>query len=189
MQMPTGQCLKALSLFAADCFSVKAEAGRPSCGGRRTVSCFGTALKYRLSQRCSACGQVICAWPPRNVGAVAQTFHSIQAQRTHPEALQRWRTRQFRAVPKQQAVRRPPKDGRPASTLTDKQLAVQSDKAFRHWPTGICIWPNVELSGAQRRRRAARSVRSRPPLGLRLTAGLGRLLTGKVYCRKLAARI
>ena len=44
MQMPTGQCFKALSLFTADCFSVKAEAGRPSCGGRRTVCCFGTAL-------------------------------------------------------------------------------------------------------------------------------------------------
>ena len=54
MQMPTGQCLSALSLFTADCFSVKAEAGRPSCGGRRTACCFGTALKRRLRQRCSA---------------------------------------------------------------------------------------------------------------------------------------
>ena len=94
----------------------------------------------------------------------------------------------FRAVPKQQTVRRPPQDGRPASALTDKQSAMQSDKAFRHWPIGICIWPNVEESGDQRRRWAARSVKSRPPLGLRFTAGLGRLLTGKVYSRKLAAR-
>ena len=60
---------------------------------------------------------------------------------TRPEALQRWRTRHFRAVPKQQAVRRPPQDGRPASALTEKQSAVKSDNALRHWPVGICIWP------------------------------------------------
>ena len=61
--MPTGQCLNALSLSTVDCLSVKAEAGRPSFGGRRTACCFGIALKRQVRQRRNASGRVIRAWP------------------------------------------------------------------------------------------------------------------------------
>ena len=54
---------KALSLSIADCLPVKAEAGRPSCGGRRTACCFGTALKCTLRLRFNASDRVTCAWP------------------------------------------------------------------------------------------------------------------------------
>ena len=43
------------------CLSVKAEAGRPSFGGRRTACCLGNALKCRLRQRFNASGRVTCA--------------------------------------------------------------------------------------------------------------------------------
>ena len=42
--------LVVLHFSTADCLSGKAEAGRPSFGGRRTVCCFGTALKCQVRQ-------------------------------------------------------------------------------------------------------------------------------------------
>ena len=81
--MPTGECLNALSLFTANCFSVKAEAGRPSSGGRRTACCFGTALKCTVRQRFNASGRVTCAWPLRNVGAVALSCSRGQLAAVH----------------------------------------------------------------------------------------------------------
>ena len=74
--MPVGQCLNALSLSTANFLPVKAEAGRPSCGGRRTVCCVGTALKCRVRQCLSVSGRVICAWQPRRVCVVGAPMFS-----------------------------------------------------------------------------------------------------------------
>ena len=75
--------LVVLHFSTADCLSGKAEAGRPSFGGRRTVCCFGTALKCRVCQRCSASGRVLCAWPLRNVRAVAFSCSRGQLAAVH----------------------------------------------------------------------------------------------------------
>ena len=78
-----------------------------------------------------------------------------RAQVTRPEALKRWRTRHFRAVPKQQTVRRPPQDGRPASALTEEAVGREERQSLETLAGRHLHWPNVR---AKRARTAGRQA-------------------------------